>query len=342
VAAAHRGRAVTVGGERAAVLVTGGAGYIGSHTCKALHRAGFTPVTFDDLRRGHADAVRWGPLEVGSLQDADRLREVFTTHRPTAVLHFAALAYVGESMREPGRYYANNVGGTVTLLEAMRDAGVDQLVFSSTCATFGVPTHDTIGDDDPQEPINPYGASKLMVERILRDYGTVHGLRSVSLRYFNAAGADPDGELGERHDPETHLLPLVLAAAAGDRDAIEVFGDGYPTPDGSCIRDYVHVSDLADAHVRALTYLRSGGASTACNLGTGTGSSVLEVIDQVRATTGSPVEARVCPPRPGDPPELVAAVDRARSLLGWDPTRSSLATIVEDAWRWYQADRPRA
>jgi UDP-arabinose 4-epimerase len=336
VAPVHRGRAVTEVGDRGTVLVTGGAGYIGSHTCKALHRAGFTPVTFDDLRRGHADAVRWGPLEVGSLQDAARLREVFAEHRPAAVLHFAALAYVGESMREPGRYYANNVGGTVTLLEAMRDAAVDQLVFSSTCATFGVPLGDAIGDDDPQEPINPYGASKLMVERILRDYGTVHGLRSVSLRYFNAAGADPDGELGERHDPETHLLPLVLAAAAGDRDAVDVFGDEYPTPDGSCIRDYVHVSDLADAHVRALTYLQAGGGSTACNLGTGTGSSVLEVIDQVRATTGAPVEVRRCPPRPGDPPALVAAVDRARTLLGWEPTRSSLATIVEDAWRWYR------
>jgi UDP-arabinose 4-epimerase len=332
---------VTNDGDQPTVLVTGGAGYIGSHTCKALHRAGFTPVTFDDLQRGHADAVRWGPLEVGSLQDAGRLREVLATHRPTAVLHFAALAYVGESMVEPGRYYANNVGGTLTLLEAMRDAGVDRLVFSSTCATFGVPRHDTLGDDDPQEPINPYGASKLMVERILRDYGTIHGLRSVSLRYFNAAGADPDGELGERHDPETHLLPLVLAAAAGDRDAVDVFGDGYPTPDGSCIRDYVHVSDLADAHVRALTYLRSGGASTACNLGTGSGSSVLEVIEQVRTTTGSPVEVRVCPPRAGDPPALVAAVDRARTLLGWEPERSSLATIVDDAWRWYRGANRR-
>jgi UDP-arabinose 4-epimerase len=322
--------------ERGAVLVTGGAGYIGSHTCKALHAAGFTPVTYDDLRRGHTDAVRWGPLEVGSLQDADRLREVFAVHQPVAVLHFAALAYVGESMREPGRYYENNVGGTVALLEAMRHTGVTQLVFSSTCATFGVPVGDTIGDDDPQEPINPYGASKLMVERVLRDHETAHGLRWVSLRYFNAAGADPDGELGERHDPETHLLPLVLAAAAGDRDAVEVYGDDYPTPDGSCIRDYVHVSDLADAHVRALTYLRSGGASTACNLGTGTGSSVLEVIDQVQATTGRPVPVRRSPRRPGDPPTLVAAVDRATSLLGWVPTRSSLPTIVDDAWRWYR------
>jgi UDP-arabinose 4-epimerase len=326
---------VSAAAERGTVLVTGGAGYIGSHTCKALHAAGYTPVTYDDLRRGHADAVRWGPLEVGVLQDADRLDEVFGRYRPTAVLHFAALAYVGESVVEPGRYYENNVGGTVALLEAMRRAGVGQLVFSSSCATFGVPTGDAIGDDDPQDPINPYGASKLMVERVLRDHEVAHGLRSVSLRYFNAAGADPDGELGERHDPETHLVPLVLAAAAGDRPAVEVFGDDYPTPDGSCVRDYVHVSDLADAHVRSLAHLRSGGDSTVCNLGTGVGASVLEVVEQVRATTGRPVEARIRPRRPGDPPTLVAAVDRATSLLGWEPQRSSLATIVEDAWRWY-------
>jgi UDP-arabinose 4-epimerase len=327
---------VTVTEGRGTVLVTGGAGYIGSHTCKALHRAGYTPVTYDDLRRGHADAVRWGPLEVGALQDADRLHEVLVAHRPAAVLHFAALAYVGESMREPGRYYENNVGGSVTLLEAMRAADVHQLVFSSTCATFGVPSGGAIADDHPQDPINPYGASKLMVERVLHDYGATHGLRSVSLRYFNAAGADPDGELGERHDPETHLLPLVLAAAAGDRHIVEVFGGDHPTRDGSCIRDYVHVSDLADAHVRALTYLQAGGQSMVCNLGTGAGSSVLEVIEQVRATTGRPVEVRVCSPRPGDPPELVAGVERATTVLGWEPVRSSLATIVEDGWRWYR------
>jgi UDP-arabinose 4-epimerase len=327
---------VTADGGRVPVLVTGGAGYIGSHTCKALHRAGYTPVTYDDLCRGHAGAVRWGPLEVGALQDAGRLHEVLAAHRPAAVLHFAALAYVGESMAEPGRYYDNNVGGTVALLEAMRHAGIEQLVFSSTCATFGVPSGGAIDDDHPQDPINPYGASKLMVERILRDYGTIHGLRSVSLRYFNAAGADPDGELGERHDPETHLLPLALAAAAGDRDAVEIYGDDYPTLDGSCVRDYVHVSDLADAHVRALAHLQAGGASTACNLGTGAGSSVIEVIEQVQATTGRPVPVRRSPRRPGDPPTLVAAVDRATSLLGWVPTRSSLATIVDDAWRWYR------
>jgi UDP-arabinose 4-epimerase len=336
VASDPRGQPVTADGGRVPVLVTGGAGYIGSHTCKALHRAGYTPVTYDDLCRGHAGAVRWGPLEVGALQDAGRLHEVLAAHRPAAVLHFAALAYVGESMAEPGRYYDNNVGGTVALLEAMRHAGIEQLVFSSTCATFGVPSGGAIDDDHPQDPINPYGASKLMVERILRDYGTIHGLRSVSLRYFNAAGADPDGELGERHDPETHLLPLALAAAAGDRDAVEVYGDDYPTPDGSCVRDYVHVSDLADAHVRALAHLQAGGASTACNLGTGAGSSVIEVIEQVQATTGRPVPVRRSPRRPGDPPTLVAAVDRATSLLGWVPTRSSLATIVDDAWRWYR------
>ncbi|WP_052667083.1 UDP-glucose 4-epimerase GalE [Nitriliruptor alkaliphilus] len=319
------------------VLVTGGAGYIGSHTCKALHGAGYAPVSYDDLERGHVSAVQWGPLQVGSLQDQATLRRAFETYRPIAVLHFAALAYVGESMQEPGRYYTNNVGGTLALLEAMRDHGVDQFVFSSTCATFGVPAAGRIGDDDDQHPINPYGSSKLMVERILRDYETVHGLRSVVLRYFNAAGADPDVDIGERHEPETHLLPLVLAAAAGHLEHVEVFGDDYPTPDGTCVRDYVHVSDLADAHVRALEHLRAGGASLACNLGTGVGASVLEVIDQVERTTGRSVARCVRARREGDPPELVAAVERARRDLGWNPSRSDLATIVEDAWRWYRS-----
>lgn len=318
------------------VLVTGGAGYIGSHTCKALAAAGREPVTYDDLERGSREAVRWGPLEVGDLRDRARLEQVLDRHEPTAVIHFAALAYVGESMQDPGRYYDNNVGGTVSLLEACRGRGIDRVVFSSTCATYGEPSRVPIPDDHLQEPVNPYGASKLMVERILADYDTVHGVRSVSLRYFNAGGADPGGELGECHDPETHLIPLVLATAAGDRPHLDLFGDDYPTPDGTCVRDYVHVSDLADAHVRALQHLDGGGASTACNLGTGRGVSVREVVAQVERTTGREVTVRVRSRRPGDPPELVADIGGAARLLGWTPGRSDIATIVDDAWRWYR------
>jgi UDP-arabinose 4-epimerase len=319
------------------VLVTGGAGYVGSHACKQLHLAGYTPVTYDNLENGHRSLVRWGPLEVGDLHDRSRLDDVMGRWRPEAVLHFAGYAYVGDSMRDPGSYYRNNVGGTVDLLASLVEHGVDQVVFSSSCATFGIPTSVPIEDDDHQDPINPYGASKLMVERILTDHDAAHGLRSVALRYFNAAGADPDGEAGELHDPETHLIPRVIETAMGKRPDVEIFGGVYPTPDGTCIRDYVHVTDLADAHVRALRYLQAGGASTAFNLGTGTGSSVLEVVEQVRATTGAEVPVRMLGPRPGDPPELVAAAGRARSELGWEPTRSALADIISDAWRWHSS-----
>jgi UDP-arabinose 4-epimerase len=321
------------------VLVTGGAGYVGSHVCKLLARADYTPVTFDSLEHGHRSLVRWGPLEVGDLADRGRLDAVMRAYRPRAVLHFAAYAYVGESMRDPGRYYRNNVGGTLNLLDAMVGHEVAQLVFSSTCATFGIPQRTPIDEEHPQVPINPYGASKLMVERILRDYEAIHGLRSVALRYFNAAGADPDGEVGELHDPETHLIPLVLDAAAGTRPAVEVYGDDYPTRDGSCVRDYVHVSDLADAHVRALDHLATDGPSAAFNLGTGTGSSVFEVIEQVHTTTGRGFPVDVLERRAGDPPELVAATGRATTELRWRPERSGLAEIVEDAWRWRVAPR---
>ena len=318
------------------VLVTGGAGYIGSHTCRALHAAGFEPVTFDDVRRGHADAVRWGPLEVGDLRDPGRIADVLDAYQPIAVVHFAALAYVGESMGSPGRYYDNNVTGTLALLEACRPAGVDRLVFSSTCATYGVPTTVPIPDDHPQQPINPYGASKLMVERILADFDQAHALRSVCLRYFNAAGAHPEGTIGELHDPETHLIPLVLDAAAGRRSSITIFGEDFDTPDGTCIRDYVHVSDLADAHVLALRHLLGGGGSITCNLGTGHGSSVREVIATAEAVTGRAVPVEVGPRREGDPPELVADVDIAHRVLGWQPQRSDLRTILTDAWRWHR------
>ena len=316
------------------VVVTGGAGYIGSHVCKQLHRAGFTPVTFDNLETGHAEAVRWGPLEVGDLRRREQIDEVLERHRPLAVMHFAAYTDVGESVRNPRRYYRNNVVGSLNLVDAMVEHGIDRLVFSSTCATYGVPSTIPIAEDHPQDPINAYGATKLAIERLIRDYEVAHGLRAVILRYFNAAGADPDGDLGELHVPETHLLPLVLEAAAGERPSLQIYGDRYPTRDGSCVRDFVHVTDLADAHVRALRHLIDSGTSAALNLGTGVGSSVLEVVEQVREVTGREVPTVLAAPRDGDAPELVAAPGRAEDVLGWRPRCSDLPSIVADAWRW--------
>ncbi len=318
------------------ILVTGGAGYIGSHVCKMLAMAGYTPVTYDNLVYGHPWAVRWGPLEHGDLLDRARLDAVLRQYRPTAVMHFAAFAYVGESMADPGRYYQNNVAGTLTLLQAMRDQRIDQLVFSSTCATYGVPEQSPIGEQHPQRPINPYGASKWMVERMLTDFGSAHGLRAIALRYFNAAGADPDGEIGEVHDPETHLIPLVLDAAAGRLPAVTVFGDDYPTADGTCVRDYIHVADLAQAHLLALQALESGAASTAYNLGNGKGFSVREVIDCAERVTGRSVPVEKGPRRVGDPSHLVGDATRIREALGWQPAFADLETIIETAWRWSQ------
>ena len=317
------------------VLVTGGAGYIGSHTAKALSRAGATPVVVDNLSRGHEDAVKWGPFENADILDTDALRAVLARHKPVAVIHFAAFAYVGESVADPYLYYRNNVAGTVSLLEAMRSAACDKIVFSSTCATYGVPERTPIDETAPQTPVNPYGASKLMVERILRDAEAAYDLKSVALRYFNAAGADPDGDLGERHDPETHLIPLVLRAARGEGFTLSVFGDDYETPDGSCVRDYIHVSDLADAHVLSLDNLLSGGASAAFNLGNERGYSVFDVIKCAEKVTGKSVPYTVSPRRPGDPPALVASAVRARETLGWAPKRGDLAVQIEDAWRWF-------
>jgi UDP-glucose-4-epimerase GalE len=320
----------------ASILVTGGAGYVGSHACKALAAAGHAPIAYDNLGRGHRELVRWGPLEEGDVRDGARLDAVFARHRIDAVMHFAALAYVGESVGEPALYYRNNVGGTLELLEAMRRAGVDLLVFSSTCATYGTPERMPIGEDTEQRPINPYGTSKLVVERVLRDYDAAYGLRSVSLRYFNAAGCDPDGEVGEDHDPETHLIPRVLTAAGGAAPHVEVFGTDYPTPDGTCVRDYVHVADLADGHVRALDYLRRGGATTAINLGTGRAFSVREVIGAAERVTGRRIPVREGPRRPGDPPVLVADPTRARAVLGFAPRFTDIEPIVATAWRWHQ------
>jgi UDP-glucose-4-epimerase GalE len=318
------------------ILVTGGAGYVGSHACKALAAAGHTPVAYDNLSRGHREFARWGPLVVGDLRDGARLDETFAQHRIDAVMHFAALAYVGESVGEPALYYRNNVGGTLELLEAMRRAHVDRLVFSSTCATYGMPERMPIAEDTEQRPINPYGASKLMIERVLRDYDSAYGLRSVSLRYFNAAGCDPEGEVGEDHDPETHLIPRVLMAADGALPHVEVFGTDYPTPDGTCLRDYVHVTDLADGHVRALDYLQRGGASAAINLGTGRAFSVREVIGAAERVTGRRIPVREAARRAGDPPVLVADATRARALVGFAPRFTEIEPIVATAWRWHE------
>jgi UDP-arabinose 4-epimerase len=315
------------------ILVTGGAGYVGSHACKALAASGLRPVAYDNLMTGHDWAVRWGPLERGDILDAARLDEVFRLYQPAAVLHFAAFAYVGESVGHPSRYYTNNVSGTLNLLDAMRRHGVKQIIFSSTCATYGIPEAVPIPESHPQKPINPYGSSKLMVERILADYGTAYGLRSISLRYFNAAGADPERQIGEDHDPETHLIPLVLSAASGGK-AITIYGTDYATPDGTCIRDFIHVSDLAEAHVLALKALKEQCNRLSYNLGTGKGHSVREVIEVAEAATGRRVPVQEGSRRAGDPPRLVADASRAREELGWQARHSDLYQIMATAWNW--------
>ena len=321
------------------VLVTGGAGYVGSHACKALSRAGYLPIVYDSLERGNRWAVQWGPLEVGNLHDRKRLDQVLLKYKPVAALHFAAYAYVGESVSKPGEYYWNNLAGSISLLEALRDAGIRKLVFSSTCATFGIPDSVPIIEDHPQRPINPYGASKLMVERVLADFDNAYDFKSISLRYFNAAGADPDAEIGEAHDPETHLVPLALFAARGEVPSLTVFGSDYPTADGSCVRDYVHVSDLADAHVLALKYLDGGGSTCCLNLGTGKGWSVTEVIKSAMDVTGNPITVIFGPRRMGDPPALVADPTRAMQVLGWKPKYPHIKTQIEHAWNWFSKQR---
>jgi UDP-arabinose 4-epimerase len=323
---------------QSAVLVTGGAGYVGSHTAKVLARAGYRVVVFDNLSRGHREAVRWGPLEEGDLHDAWRVQEVLERYHIGAVLHFAALAYVGESMQKPELYFRNNVAGTLSLLDAMRGAGVRKLVFSSTCAVYGTPQTVPIDESHPKAPESPYGESKLMVEQALRWETVCHGLQSVALRYFNAAGCDAEGEIGEDHSPETHLIPSLLEAALGRRPACPIFGDDYPTPDGTCVRDYVHVTDLGAAHALALQYLESGGASTHVNLGTGHGYSVKQILAAAEIAVGRPIPVVPQPRRAGDPPKLVAAAGRAQTLLGWEPANSSLENILSTAWRW--ASRP--
>ena len=322
------------------VLVAGGAGYIGSHTCKALAQAGHTPIVYDNLHTGHAWAVKWGPFEQGDLNDRSALDGVMRRHRPDAVINFAALAYVGESMKEPTRYYRANVAGMITFLEAMRAHDVGLIVFSSSCATYGTPDRLPIVETMAQRPINPYGRSKLMAEEILRDACAAHGLGAVALRYFNAAGADPEGELGEEHEPETHLIPLVLQAAL-DRRPVAIFGTDYETPDGTCVRDYVHVNDLATAHVAALT-ASAAGRFAAYNLGSGHGASINEVIACARAVTGKPIAAVAEARRQGDPPVLVADASLAGTALKWSPSHSDLGNVIGHAWKWMSEHRPRA
>lgn len=323
------------------ILVTGGAGYIGSHACKALAAAGYTPIVYDNLVYGHEWAVQWGPFEKGDVLDPACLSEVMTKYRPAAVMHFAAFAYVGKSVTDPAKYYRNNVTGAVTLLDAMRAHDVGQIVFSSSCATYGVPEMIPISEDAPQRPINSYGASKLMVERILADYGVAYELKSVALRYFNAAGADPDGNVGEDHDPETHLIPLVLDAAAGARPNITIFGCDYATRDGTCVRDYVHVSDIADAHVLALKKLDGGALRAAYNLGTGTGISVAQVIAAAGKVTGRKIPISRGARRAGDPDTLLSDPARAQDELEWQPRFSTIDKMIETAWAWQMRNRNR-
>ncbi|WP_281973402.1 UDP-glucose 4-epimerase GalE [Ruegeria faecimaris] len=318
------------------ILVTGGAGYIGSHACKALALAGYTPVTYDNLITGWQDAVKFGPFAQGDLLDRARLDEVFAKYQPAAVMHFAALSQVGEAMSEPGRYWANNVTGSLTLIEAAVAAGCLDFVFSSTCATYGEHDNVVLDENTPQQPLNAYGASKRAIEDILRDFQAAHGMNHVIFRYFNVAGADPDGEVGEYHRPETHLVPLMLDAIDGKRDGLTVFGTDYDTPDGTCIRDYVHVCDLVDAHVLGLRWLEQGKDSRVFNLGTGSGFSVMEVIEQSKSVTNRAVPYTIGPRRAGDCTKLVSGSDRAGQELGWSPKRSVLETMIADAWRWHQ------
>jgi UDP-arabinose 4-epimerase len=319
------------------ILVTGGAGYIGSHACKALAKAGYAPIAYDNLVYGHRDAVRWGPLVEGDLADRKLLADTLARFEVAAVMHFAAFAYVGESMENPQLYFHNNVVNTLTLLDAMLAAKLRHIVFSSSCATYGTPARVPITEGTPQNPVNPYGESKLICERAIHWYGEAYGMTYAALRYFNAAGADPDCEIGEAHDPEPHLVPLVLATALGRRAQIDIYGTDYETPDGSAVRDYIHVQDLAEAHVAALACLTGGGSSLAVNLGTGSGHSVREVIDAAERITGRRIPRREMPRRPGDPPILVAEVARAKELLGWRARVSDLDTILATAWAWHTA-----
>ena len=322
------------------ILIAGGAGYIGSHAAKLVAQAGLEPVVLDNFVYGHKWAAKWGPLVEGDLADRAFVDRVLTEHKVSAVIHFAAFAYVGESVKNPRKYFHNNVVNTLNLLDAMVDAGVRDIVFSSTCATYGEPSQVPISEEQLQTPVNPYGESKLMVEKILRWYQNAYDLRFAALRYFNAAGADPDGEIGEDHDPETHLIPLAIEAALGRGPELQIFGTDYPTPDGTAVRDYIHVTDLAEAHLLALSKLEKGATDLRLNLGTGKGHSVREVLGAVEKISGRKVPAREVGRRPGDPPALVADARRASEILGWKPRYPALETIVEHALRWHEKSLP--
>lgn len=319
------------------ILVTGGAGYIGAHACKALAESGFTPIVYDNLIYGHRSAVKWGSFEHGDLLDRDRLDEVIRKYQPDAILHFAAYAYVGESVAHPAKYYENNVVGSLLLLESMRANDVNKIIFSSTCATYGIPVNSLISENHEQHPINPYGRTKQIIENMLSDFDSAYGIKSVSLRYFNAAGADPACEIGEQHDPETHLIPLILDVAAGKRKFITVYGNDYDTRDGSCIRDYIHVSDLADAHVQSLNFLQRGGSTNQYNLGNGEGFSVFEVIKAAEKITGKAIPIKIGQRRQGDPAKLVGDASKIRNHLNWVPKYADLGSIIQTAWNWHKS-----
>lgn len=316
------------------ILVVGGAGYIGSHTCLNLSQRGYTPIVFDSLVNGHREFVQWGPFAQGDVRDRERLDEVISNYKPVAIVHFAGLIEVSQSISDPMAFFESNVSGSITLFAAALHAGIDKLVFSSTCATYGIPQAVPIREDHPQSPINPYGRSKLMVEQILGEIGTRKKFRSVILRYFNAAGADPEGRIGEWHTPETHVIPLAIEAARGKRAHFRVLGSDYPTRDGTCIRDFVHVSDLADAHVRAVNYLVAGGSSVALNLGTGRGTSVKELVEAIEIVSKERLSVEHGPRRDGDPPELVADSSNAKKVLAWHP-KHNLQSIIQSAWQWH-------
>lgn len=324
------------------ILVIGGAGYIGSHTCKALKAEGFDPVVFDNLSEGHRAFVQWGDLIEGDIRDRDAVTRAVKAARPDAIIHFAALAYVGESVEEPAKYYDNNVSGALNIADVARRCGNIPIVFSSTCATYGIPPSPSIPEETAQAPINPYGRTKLIVEDILKDFDTAYGLRSICLRYFNACGADASACIGEDHRIETHLIPRAIWAALGIIDDFRVFGDDYDTPDGSAVRDYIHVTDLAQAHILACRYLLDGGASDQFNIGTGKGVSVFEIIDAVEKATGTAVPYQLAPRRAGDPPVLIAQNDKARRVLGFEPEHSSLANIMATAVAWHRVHHLKA
>lgn len=326
---------MSYGSKKKMVIVTGGAGYVGAHACKALKREGYNVVVFDNFGCGHRDFIKWGEYLEGDLLDVNSIDSVFKKYRPDAVMHFAAYAYVGESVEDPSKYYRNNVVGTLNLLDAMKAKGVKYFIFSSTCAVYGVPEVIPLKEDHHLMPINPYGATKAVIERMLNDFDVAYGIKSVSLRYFNAAAADPDCEIGEDHTPETHLIPLVLDAASGRRPHITIFGTDYETPDSTCIRDYVHVADLADVHVKALEYLLSGGKTDVFNIGSGKGYSVREVIEAAKHITGKQIPVMEGARRPGDPPALVSSSEKAEKVFSWKPRYNNIEVIIKHAWQWY-------